>query len=161
MLIIKWIIAFIVASAASAAFAIIFHSPKSEIIPAGIVGGFGWLFYLIFMYLGLSVVWSSFIATIGLAYIARLLSYKRKNPATIYLVTGIFPLVPGLGIYNTGYSLFMNDNSATTIALGLQTIEAAVAIAFGMGLVLSLPAICFFVKKGKVYHETDNNNQSK
>ncbi|MDO4459936.1 MAG: threonine/serine exporter family protein [Clostridia bacterium] len=148
-LIFQWIIAFIVSSIASCAFAVIFHSPRNQIIPAGIVGGVGWVVYIILGYFGIGVVWSSFYATLTLAYFARTLSFVRKCPATVFLVTGIFPLVPGLGIYNTGYSLFMNSNSGTTLHLGLQTVEVAVAIALGMGLVLTLPGVLFYKGKKK------------
>ena len=161
MLIVKWLIAFVVASIASGAFAVIFHAPQKEIIPAGIVGGFGWLVYIVLQYFGFTVPWACFVATIALAYVARLFSYIRKCPATIFLVSGIFPLAPGLGIYNTGYSLFMSANNSKTFSLGLETIAAAIAIAFGMGLVLSLPDICFFVRKRKVNNETNNHNQGK
>lgn len=57
---------------------------------------------------------------------------------TIFLITGIFPLVPGIGIYLTGYNLFMGDKNAT-LSNGVQTIEIAIAMALGVGLVLSLP----------------------
>mgnify|MGYP002624622553 CR=1 FL=1 len=38
-----------------------------------------------------------------LTVFSRVLAAKRKNPVTIYLITGIFPLVPGAGIYYTSY----------------------------------------------------------
>ena len=146
-LILNWILAAVFSLIASSAFAVIFHAPKKEIIPAGICGSVGWIVYVIFIHFNISTVWSSFFAAIVLAWISRIFSYLRKNPVTIYLITGIFPLVPGLGIYRTGYSLFMNENRAVTLNLGLETIEIAIAISLGLGLVLSLPAVLFFGKR--------------
>lgn len=142
-----WLFHAAISFIASAAFSIIFHSPKNQIIPAGLTGAVGWLIYVILGFFGIGTVTASFFATVGLASIARMLSFARKAPVTIFLVTGIFPLVPGIGIYNTGYSLFMSSDNAATFNLGLTTIEVAVAIALGMGLVLSLPQIFFSFKK--------------
>ena len=66
---------------------------------------------------------------------------------TVFLITGIFPLVPGAGIYYTGYHLFMSDNSLA-LDKGLETIKIAVAIALGIGIVLSLPPFLFAPRKG-------------
>ena len=133
---------------ASAAFSIIFHSPKEHIIPAGLTGGFGWLIYLILTQNGLSVITASFFATVGLTALSRIFSFLRKAPVTIFLITGIFPLVPGIGIYLTGYNLFMGDKNAT-LSNGVQTIEIAIAMALGVGLVLSLPQMLFSFKRLK------------
>ena len=60
----------------------------------------------------------------------------------MFLISGIFPLVPGAGIYYTGYNVFMSDN-AQALDKGMETIKIAVAIALGIGIVLSLPAFFF------------------
>ena len=142
---------------ASAAFSIIFHSPKEHIIPAGLTGAVGWLVYVILTHFGVDVIGASFLATVGLTAVARMFSFLRKAPVTIFLITGIFPLVPGIGIYLTGYSLFMSDKAAT-MNNGLQTIEIAVVMALGMGFVLSLPQILFSFKRlKKSSHQKGNN----
>lgn len=141
--VIDLLIAFVVSTIASCCFGIIFHAPKKEIFPAGFVGGLGWLVYIILTGQGVSVTYASFFATLALAIVARILSVARKNPVTIFLITGIFPLVPGIGIYNTGYSLFMNSNNLQTLNIGLQTVEIAIAIALGIGVVMSLPSVFF------------------
>ena len=48
--------------------------------------------------------------------------FLAQGPVTIFLITGIFPLVPGAGIYYTGYHLFMSDNSLA-LDKGLETIK--------------------------------------
>lgn len=62
----------------------------------------------------------------------------RRAPLTIFLISGIFPIVPGAGIYYTGYHIFMNDNAAA-LATGMETIKIAIAIAIAIGIVVSLP----------------------
>ena len=65
---------------------------------------------------------------------------------TVFLICGIFPIVPGAGIYYTGYHFFMRDN-AMALTKGLETIKIAIAIALGIGIVLSLPQFFFTLRR--------------
>lgn len=142
---------------ASSAFAIIYHSPKKQVISAGITGTVGWMIYIILTtFFDCSSVFSSFAATVGLGLVARIFSVIRKSPATIYIVTGMFPIVPGLMIYKTSYSLFMSGDPSETFALGLTTMEVAVAIALGIALVMSLPQSLFNIFRKKEVSKTDD-----
>lgn len=141
-LLFNWLFQTAVAFVSTIAFAIIFHTPRREYIFCGITGGLGWLVYLVCMYFQTGVVTASFFATVALAWASRSFAFFRKAPVTVFLITGIFPLVPGAGIYYTGYHFFMSDNSQGLLK-GLETIKIAIAIALGIGIVLSLPA-CFF-----------------
>ena len=80
----------------------------------------------------------SFVLTV----FSRTLAAKRKNPVTIYLIAGIFPLVPGAGIYYTSYYLIMND-MAHFSQYGLETIKTAGAIVMGIILGMAFPQSWF------------------
>lgn len=144
----NWLFQTIVAFVATIAFSIIFHTPKREWIWAGFTGAAGWLVYLLAIELGSGVVAASFFATVALTWLARIFSFSRKAPVTMYLICGIFPLVPGAGIYYTGYHFFMSAN-ALGLSKGLETIKIAIAIALGIGIVLSLPQFFFTLKRRK------------
>lgn len=137
-----------VAFVSTIAFAVIFHAPKKELLYTGLTGGAGWLVYLLAQAFGSGVVASSFLATLALAWLSRAFSFARKTPVTVFLICGIFPLVPGAGIYYTGYNFFMG-NDALALEKGLETIKIAVAIALGTGIVQSLPPFLFHRPKGK------------
>lgn len=136
----------VVSFIASTAFAIIFHAPKNQRYYAGITGAVGWMVYIILTKNGMDIVQASFYATVALTIISRMFSFRRKAPVTIFLITGVFPLVPGAGIYSTGYSMFMND-TAGAMSTGLRTVEVALFMALGMGLVLSMPQILFSFRR--------------
>lgn len=142
----NWLFQTAVAFVSTIAFAIIFHTPKKEWLCCGITGGVGWLVYLVCMHLNTGVVAASFFATVALAWFSRVFAFWRRAPVTIFLITGIFPLVPGAGIYYTGYHLFMSDNSLA-LDKGLETIKIAIAIALGIGIVLSLPTFFFTLRR--------------
>lgn len=136
----------LVAFVSTNAFAVIFHAPRKELFFTGLTGGIGWLVYLLAGALGSGVVASSFLATLALAWLSRAFSFSRRAPVTVFLICGIFPLVPGAGIYYTGYNFFMG-NDALALEKGLETIKIAVAIALGTGIVQSLPPFLFHRKK--------------
>ena len=77
-------------------------------------------------------------ATLILTLMARTLSAVRRCPVTIFLVTGIFSLVPGAGIYYTAYYLLMDDLTQFT-AKGIETFKIAGAIALGIVFGFAVP----------------------
>ena len=76
--------------------------------------------------------------TIPLTLVSRLFAILLKTPVTVFLLTGIFPLVPGAGIYYTAYYFIQGEN-ALSLANGISTFKVAVALAVGIALVLGLP----------------------
>lgn len=145
-LILNWLFQALVAFAATVAFAVIFHTPQKEYLLTGTTGSIGWLVYLVAVHFGCGAVAASFLATVALAWLSRIFSFAHKAPVTVYLICGIFPLVPGAGIYYTGYHFFMGNN-ALALDKGLETIKIAIAIALGIGIVLSLPRFLFTFRK--------------
>ena len=57
---------------------------------------------------------------------------------TVFLISGIFPLVPGAGIYWTAYYIVMNDLEQAG-QRGFLTLKVAVAIVLSILLVFELP----------------------
>ena len=145
-LLLDWVIQTAIAFISTIAFAIIFHTPKRQYAFAGMVGAFGWLIYIVYVHFTDDPVFASFFAALGLTYLGRIFSFLRRAPLPVFLISGIFPIVPGAGIYYTGYHIFMNDNAAA-MSTGLQTIKIAVAIALGIGIVISLPRFFFTSRK--------------
>lgn len=138
----------VVAFAATIAFSVIFHTPRRELLFTGLTGAAGWLVYFVVIQSGNGTVAASFLATLALAWLSRIFSFARKAPVTIFLICGIFPLVPGAGIYYTGYNFFMGLDELA-LDKGLETIKIAVAIALGIGIVLSLPQGLFSFRRRK------------
>lgn len=132
----------VVAFFATLAFSILFHVPKQQYLFCGFTGAAGWFCYLLVYSNVHSVVWASFVAALILTLVSRVFAVFRKMPATVFLISGIFPLVPGAGIYYTAYYIIMNEN-AMALTKGMETIKIAVAIALGIVLVLSLPYSLF------------------
>lgn len=136
------ILQMIVAMVATLAFAILFEAPKKEYIFCAVNGGLGWIVYLLFRRLGAGITIASLGATLFLTLAARVLSAIRRCPATVFLVAGIFTLVPGAGIYYTAYYLLMNELAQFT-AKGAETFKVAGAIALGIVFGFAIPQSWF------------------
>lgn len=145
-ILLNWLLQTGIAFLATIAFAVIFHTPRKEYLCAGCTGGLGWLVYLVSLGCGADTVIASFFAAVALTWISRVFSFSRREPVTIFLICGIFPIVPGAGIYYTGYYFFMGSN-AHAMDKGLETIKIAIAIALGIGIILSLPHFLFTWKR--------------
>lgn len=134
----------VVAFAATVAFAALFHVPRAQYAFCGIVGAAGWECYLAAIRLGATATMASFFAVLVLALLSRAFSALRRCPSTVFLICGIFPLVPGAGIYYTAYYFIMGDEALCT-QNGALTFRIAVAISLGIVLVMALPAGMFNV----------------
>ena len=119
-------------------FSVMFHAPRSQYFFCGLCGSLTWGLYLLFQYLHCGNVLSALFATFFLTALTRILSIQKKTPVTIYLTTGVLPLVPGTGIYYTAYFLIM-DNSAKAASTGIDAFKRAAAIALGIIFGFALP----------------------
>lgn len=138
----NYVIQFIVAMIATFSFAIIYNAPKKDLVFCGLTGAIGWIIYFICTRTVTGVVAASLAATFVLTIFARFCAAGRRTPVTVYLVTGIFPLVPGAGIYYTAF-YFFTSNKEKFAAVGAETLEIAIAIVFGIIFGSAIPQAVF------------------
>ncbi len=120
------------------AFASLFGVPHKFYLDCGLCGMLGWLLYLLLMNnTSLSPTIIIFFATVLVAIVALIQSIIRKCPVTVFLISGIFPLVPGAGIFWTSYNIVSN-NLLAAISTGATAIKATIAIAFGILIVMEI-----------------------
>lgn len=132
------------------AFSLLFGVHRNYYVYCGIIGGMGWAVYR------LSGVWcsptvSSLMATMVVIFLSRVTAVKKHCPVTVFLIAGIFPLVPGTGVYWTSYYI-VTDQLALAMETGYAAVKAAVAIVFGIILVFEIPQRFFdrlFLKRVK------------
>lgn len=128
---------FIYSFIATVGFAIFLNAPKSILISSGLVGSMGWsVFYYLVQLTGNDIL-SNFIAALLVSYISEILARKLKQPAIIFIIPGIIPLVPGLGMYNTMLYLVQNDYN-NAIAKGADVLFVGGAISLGILVITSL-----------------------
>lgn len=123
---------------ATLSFALLFGAPKSELFFCGLAGAIGWVVYVVLLGFDSGITIANLIATLALTVFSRVIASIRKNPVTVYLISGIFPLVPGAGIYYTSYYFIMNDMEQFS-SYGMETVKVAGAIVLGIIFGFGIP----------------------
>ena len=82
----------------------------------------------------------NFAATVTVALLSEIFARMLKAPATVFLIIGIVPLVPGGGLYYTMDALIDGD-MALFAQKGIRAAGIAGAIAAGSSLVSSVARI--------------------
>lgn len=142
-MIVELIVNGICAFAGATAFAVLFNVPRHFYIGCGITGAAGWCVYLILEeYTGVSTAIASFCGTLVVVLMSRMLTVRMKCPITIFLVSGVIPMVPGAGIYYTTYYLVMNQLGMAA-SKGLEAVKVSFGIVLGIAIVLSIPRDVF------------------
>lgn len=122
------------------AFGAIFGVPKQYYPYCGLIGGAGWAVYVILW--EMLHFWSEpaviFLSTVLVILLSRLFAVQKRCPVTIFLISGILPLVPGAGIYWTAYYL-VTDQLQEASARGFLAVKAAAAIVLGIVFVFEIP----------------------
>ena len=125
---------------ACGAFCLIFEVKKPLfILLCSLNGAVAWAVYLLLEGIGHEVA-RYLIATIVVSLLAEGFARIMKAPATIFLIIGILPLVPGRGLYNAMDYLISGD-SVMFAQVGLETASYAGAIAVGVSMVSSMARI--------------------
>ena len=129
------------------AFAILFGAPRRQYFTAGVIGAIGWVIYLIltrFCHSGPTV--AIILATAIVCILSRFTAVKDKCPSTVYLLCGIFPLVPGAGIFWFTYYL-VSSQFYFSASAGFTAVKGAIAIVLGIIFAMELPQRLFSGKR--------------
>lgn len=128
------------------AFALLFSVPGRYYPWCGAIGAAGWLVYRLVLQAGSNRMLAAFLATVLVIILSRLCAVRERCPVTIFMVSGLFPLVPGVGIYWTIYELVM-ENMEGAIQRGTAALQDAIAIVLGIIFVFELPQKLFSIAR--------------
>ncbi|WJQ08003.1 threonine/serine exporter family protein [Geobacillus stearothermophilus] len=119
---------------ASTLFGMIFNVPPRLLPHSGFVGMSGWTVYMLTVRSGVDSVIATFMAAFFVAFLSNAFARRYRAPATIFIVPGILPLVPGGTAFEAMRHVVMNDyNAAIPLAAKAFMISGAIA----MGLIFS------------------------
>lgn len=141
----EWFLPCLYAFLGCGAFCFIFELRRWwYILSAAISGAVGWFVYLSLS--DLTDVSRYLLATIAVAALSEIFARLYKIPATVFLIIGIIPLVPGGGIYYTMEAL-INGDLPLFVRYGMETAASAGAIAVGCSLVSSVARIAVVLRR--------------
>ena len=122
-------------------FSVLFGVPREYYPYCGFIGGAGWLVYCL-AELFLPGSGPCFAATAVVILLSRTAAVMKHCPVTIFLIAGIFPLVPGAGVYWTVYHIVMEE-LFLAVSTGYSAMKEAIAIVMGIVFVFELPQKLF------------------
>lgn len=121
------------------AFAILFGVPRQQYATCGIIGAIGWAAFLIMTRAGIAGTMVSItFSTVLICLMSRMVAVWDKCPSTVYLLCGIFPLVPGAGIFWFTYYL-VAEKFRLSMTTGFNAGMAAIAIVLGIIMAMEFP----------------------
>ena len=129
-------------------FSLLFSLRGKRLFWAAFGGAVAWTFYLIVEMLTgnlfLCGIVSAMVATAYSEIFARIL----KTPKTAFIFTAIVPMVPGGGLYYT-MSNMLTGNTEAALKHAIDTLSMAVALAFGIVVVILWVKVTKHVKAKK------------
>ena len=145
-----WPVQLAAAFLGTAGFAVLFGVPRDQYLPVGLCGLAGWTVYLLMIRLaGASVIESTFVATLAVVLVSRFMAVRRRCPVIVFQICGVFPLIPGAGIFWTAYWVVVKE-LGTAVTTGFTALGVTIAIVLGIIFITSLPGRMFKIaaKKG-------------
>ena len=120
---------------------------KRMLLLASLGGAVGWCVYLLCGWLQNDIT-QSFAAILAVAAYSEIMARLQKSPATVYLIVGLIPLVPGGGIYYT-MEYCINGDMMNFMNTGIHTLGIAGARAIGILLVSACVRILNNIQRRK------------
>ncbi len=114
-------------------FCVLLNIPRRHWICSSLVGTAAWGVYLAAGSFTDAVVTLNFLAALTAAVLAQILARFFRAPVTMFLIPGIFPMVPGAGMYEIAYNAVQGDQELVNYYI-MQTLQIAGAIAVGIFL---------------------------
>lgn len=153
------LINFIFSYLATVGFSIFFNAPKKSLNICGIIGGIGWSVYILLSPIA-GAMFSIVVSSAIISLLSEISARKKKYPAINFIIPGILPLVPGLGLYNTMYALVQEDYGLFA-STGTDSILKSCGIAIGILIITSLTKTYYIIlkkiKDKKIEENIDTN----
>lgn len=146
-----WLLHLIFSFTASFFFAVLFDAPKRLFFYAGVVGATGWMVSRILLEVfSMHEIYATMFGSLVLGIMCHLMARMLKEPATIFMVPGIIPFVPG-GLAYEATSLLVQFEYNESLNTMFEVILIAGGVAVGLLFADQLSKI--FIHKKRNYSD--------
>lgn len=111
--------------------AVLINVDKKKFFWVGLSGSIGWFVFAWVNGITGQTVVATFAGAVSVGLYSECTAKILKSPATVFSISGIFPLVPGIGAYNTA-QLIVENKLIEAASKGIETVLSAGAIALGI-----------------------------
>lgn len=127
----------ILAFAGSLSAGVLFNVKSKNLFWIGLSGMLGWMVFSRLHKTTGGIIIPTFLGAVAVGLFSESMARIIKSPATVFSVSGIFPLVPGIGAYTT-VQLIVDNKLAEATSKAVETLASAAAIAMGIMLVFAV-----------------------
>ncbi|WP_428768699.1 threonine/serine exporter family protein [Treponema sp. HNW] len=138
------ILSFVWGFGASFCYALIFNADYKGLLWTPFIGSLGWGLYTLLSSSAGMESFAYFAASFAVSALSEVFAVAVKCPATVFLIPGLIPLVPGGGMFQT-MRAFVQGDMDTAARIGFTTLSAAGAIVLGLAIASSLAHILFVI----------------
>lgn len=116
----------------SAATSLAMRGPKQTVVPIGLVGLLGWIGYQLGLWIWpQSRPFAAFLGALVVGIVAELFARRFRQPTILFIIPGLFPLVPGIMAYR-GTLALISGELTTAAATWTETGLYAGGLAIGL-----------------------------
>lgn len=126
-------------------FAIIYNTPKKELVRSGVTGGIGYAAYYYFLIKTSNPIFSTFVGISFIVLCAKIFEARTKIPAMVYILPAIFPLVPGANMYYAVHGI-LTDNISFAIKNAVDSFKLSGITVVSLIIGMSVPVKLFKFK---------------
>lgn len=112
-------------------FGLIFNANKNKLIYIMVGGFINYLSYIVVLNMTNNIFLASAACAIVTSLYSEVFAILLKCPSTIFILTGLIPIVPGSSLFYTMQNLVLG-NTAEAINNGIITIEVILGIVSGI-----------------------------
>ena len=113
-------------------FAMLVHMPKRAWLASGLIAAFSYMVYWGVLRLGLSEPSSIFLGALCGSLAGQLCARKMKIIGTVFLMSAVVPVVPGLGLYRM-MAFLGQSRISDGASMGIHAMITIAMIALGLG----------------------------
>ena len=113
-------------------FAMLVHTPRRAWLASGLIAAFSYLVYWLLTRFGFSDSSSIFLGSLFGSLAGQLCARKMKIIGTVFLMSAIVPVVPGLGLYRM-MAFLGQGQIAEGANMGIRAMITIGMIALGLG----------------------------
>lgn len=118
-------------------FGILFNVQKENLLLSAVTGAVGWTVVTVLELPQISYIFANLLAALLVGVLSETFAIVKKTPATVFMVIGIIPLVPGFRVYKA-MLFFVGGKLDQGLAEGVHACFIAIAIAAGIILATSV-----------------------
>ena len=121
------------AALGSVGFAMLVHAPVRSLLPSGIIAALSYLIYSLLASAGINDAMAVFAGALFGSLAGKWAARKMKMIGTVFLISAIVPVVPGLGLYRM-MTLLGQGSTAAGADQGIDAMIIIAMIALGLGV---------------------------